>query len=163
MYKPNETNRINEIPMRDGSVKKARILDGHLFVCQGCCCGHVEKDFPPLPLDEFKQQWKARGIRRDFHLTVSGCLGPCTLANVVLILFHGHSVWLHSIQTEQDVTDIYDYIEQMLAADRYLDPPPHLAGRHFQRYVVDTVEGNGAMPQFPGDIYGPRNDDRVAV
>lgn len=42
---------------------------------------------PSLPLDEFKAQWKDRGIRRRFHLTVSGCLGPCTLANVVMIQF----------------------------------------------------------------------------
>ena len=41
------------------------------------------------PLDEFKRQWKERGIRRRFHLTISGCLGPCPLANVVLIQFHG--------------------------------------------------------------------------
>jgi hypothetical protein len=30
----------------------------------------------------------------------------------------------------------------MLLAERYLDPPPELAGRHFERYVVDTATPN---------------------
>ena len=42
-----------------------------------------------------------------FHLTISGCLGPCPLANVVLILFRGRSVWLHSINSPDDVDSIY--------------------------------------------------------
>jgi cobaltochelatase CobN len=100
----------------------------------------VDKGLPAVPLDEFKQQWKARGIRRRFHLTISGCLGPCPLANVVLIQFHGQSVWLHSVNNAADVTLIYDYVERMLAADAYLDPPPSLSSRHFQRYVVDTAD-----------------------
>jgi len=135
-----ETSPINEICRADGEVKKVRIQDGQLFVCHGCCCGRIEKGFPPLPVDEFKRQWKARGIRRRFHLTISGCLGPCTVANVVLVLFRGVSIWLHSIGSDQDVSDIYDYVERMLAAERYLDPPPSLAGRHFQRYLVDTAD-----------------------
>ena len=79
------------------SRKKIRVQDGHLFVCNGCCCGRTEKGFPALPLEEFKQQWKKRGFRRRFHLTISGCLGPCPLANVVLLQFRGRSMWFHSI------------------------------------------------------------------
>lgn len=120
--------------------KRIRVQDGHLFVCQGCCCGRVDKGFPPLPLDEFKRQWKQRGIRRRFHLTISGCLGPCSLANVILIQFLGRSVWLHSINNPEDVDLVYTYVEQMLVADAYLDPPAALAQRHFQRYLIDTAE-----------------------
>jgi len=134
-----ETSPINEVRRADGALKKIRVQDGQLFVCHGCCCGRAEKGFPALPLEELKRQWKARGIRRRFHLTISGCLGPCSLANVVLILFHGSSVWLHSIVSEQDVTEIFDYVEQMLVARRYLEPPPSLAQRHFQRYLVEST------------------------
>ena len=59
--------------------------------------------FPSLPLDRFKSEWKARGIRRRFHLTVGGCLGPCSMANVVLVQFHGESAWIHSISDPSDV------------------------------------------------------------
>mgnify|MGYP002625517315 CR=1 FL=1 len=110
-----------------------------MLVCNGCCCGRTEKGFPALPLDEFKTQWKVRGIRRRFHLTIAGCLGPCPLANVVLILFQGRSVWLHSINSPDDVDLIYDYVERMLLANAYLDPPEELIARHFPRYLVDSA------------------------
>ena len=130
---------IHQVQRADGVSKEIRVQDGHLFVCQGCCCGRTDKGFPALPLEEFKRQWKERGIRRRFHLTISGCLGPCPLANVVLIQFHGQSVWLQSINSPEDVTLIYDYVERMLRNDSYLDPPAALAGRHFQRHLFDTA------------------------
>jgi cobaltochelatase CobN len=133
-----EQSPLQQITRADGVTKEIRIQDGHLFVCQGCCCGRTDKGFPALPLDEFKCQWKERGIRRRFHLTISGCLGPCALANVVLIVFRGRSVWLHSINSSEDVSLIYSYVERMLLAENYLDPPAELAGRQFERYIVDT-------------------------
>ena len=123
----------------DGVSKQIRVQDGHLFVCNGCCCGRTEKGFPALPLEEFKQQWKKRGFRRRFHLTISGCLGPCPLANVVLLQFRGRSMWFHSINHAQDVDLIYDYVERMLQGETDLDVPGELAGRHFQRYLVDSI------------------------
>lgn len=132
-------SELRQVLRADGVSKEIRIHDGHMFVCYGCCCGRTEKGFPALPLDEFKRQWKERGIRRRFHLTVSGCLGPCALANVILIIFRGRSVWLHSINRPDDVDLIYGYIEQMLRADGYLDPPPELAARQFERYTTGAA------------------------
>lgn len=126
----------------DGAVKETRVLEGQLLVCNACCCGNSEKGFPALPVDEFKRQWKERGIRLRVHLTFSGCLGPCPLANVVLILFAGESIWLHSINTADHVTAIYDYLEAMLAAENYLPPQGLLAACHFSRYIFDTAAGN---------------------
>jgi cobaltochelatase CobN len=113
---------LRRITRADGAVSELRVQDGHLFVCNGCCCRRTEKGFPALPLDGFKRQWKERGIRRRFHLTISGCLGPGSLANVVLILFRGHSAWFHSINSPADVDLMYDYVERMLLAESYLDP-----------------------------------------
>lgn len=127
----------------DGASKEIRVQDGHLFVCNGCCCGRTEKGFPPLPLEEFKQQWKKRGFRRRVHLTVSGCLGPCPLANVVLLQFGGRSMWLHSINHVQDVDSIYNYVERLLQEDAELDLPRELADRRFQRYLGDSSNGDG--------------------
>ncbi len=50
---------------------------------------------------------------------------------------------LYSITSDQDVTDIYDYAEPMLRANSYLKPPVSLAGRHSQRYVIDTTNDSG--------------------
>jgi cobaltochelatase CobN len=135
---------LQQITREDGITKEIRLHDGHLFVCQGCCCGRIDKGFPALPLDEFKSQWKARGIRRRFHLTVSGCLGPCPLANVVMIVFRGQTLWLHSINHAEDVNAIYGYIEEMLRAEEFLEPPLNLARRRFERYVETSPEALGA-------------------
>lgn len=126
----------------DTAVKETRVLEGQLFVCNACCCGNVERGFPAVPLDEFKRQWKERGIRLRVHLTVTGCLGPCPLANVVLVLFEGESVWFHSINTPEHVTAIYDYMQAMLEAEKYLPPSGLLAACHFNRYIFDTAAGD---------------------
>lgn len=143
-----EVTPLLQVTREDGIAKEIRIQDGHLFVCQGCCCGHIEKGFPALPLEEFKRQWKERGIRRRFHLTISGCLGPCPLANVVLILFRGRSVWLHSINHPEDVDLIYGYVERMLIEESYVDPPSGLAERQFDRYLAEMA---GAGPCVAGE------------
>ena len=132
---------LRQITRADGVTREIRVQDGHLFVCNGCCCGRTDKGFPAVPLDEFKRQWKERGIRRRFHLTISGCLGPCPLANVVMILCRGRSAWFHSINNLADVSLLYDYVERMLLAESYLDPPPELAWRHFARYIDETSVG----------------------
>jgi cobaltochelatase CobN len=127
---------LHQVTRADGVVKEIRIQDGHLFVCNGCCCGRTDKGFPELSLEEFKRQWKKRGIRRRLHLTISGCLGPCPLANVVLLQFRGHSMWFHSINHPGDVNLIYEYVERMLLAESILDPPEGLVSRRFERYLA---------------------------
>jgi len=127
------------VTREDGVAKQIRVQDGHLFLCNGCCCGRTDKGFPALALKEFKQQWKKRGFRRRIHLTVSGCLGPCPLANVVLLQFHGRTMWFHSINHVRDVDLIYNYVEDMLLAENYLDPPEPLATRLFERYLFAST------------------------
>ena len=60
-----------------------RLVIGHLTVCQGCCCGNTENGRPPVPVDWLKKEWRARGLLKRVQLTISGCLGPCDLPNVV--------------------------------------------------------------------------------
>jgi hypothetical protein len=64
---------------------------------------------------------------------------------VVLVLFHGRSAWFHSMNSPADVALLYDYVERMLLAENYLDPPPELAERQFERYV-DAEEGQTLSP-----------------
>jgi Probable cobalt transporter subunit (CbtA) len=95
-------------------------LQRHPKNCERACQGGA---FRTLRIGNDKRQWKERGIRRRFHLTISGCLGPCPLANVVLVVFRGHATWFHSINNSEDVGCLYRYVERMLLADSYLSPP----------------------------------------
>ncbi len=105
---------------------------GHLFVCaDGCCCGRTADGFSPVPRERFHAEWERRNLRNRVHLTIGGCLGPCALANVVMLLFDGRQAFFHSIDDEAPVLALYDWIERLLAADAWLPPPPSLAERHF--------------------------------
>ncbi len=115
----------------DGKMVNVARRQGQLFVCTGCCCGHTERGHAPVPTELYHNEWERRKLRNRVHLTIGGCLGPCALANVVMLLFDGRALYFHSMNREDLVLALYDYIEQMLAADTYLPPPPALAPLHF--------------------------------
>ena len=60
------------------------------------------------------------------------------MANVVLISIFGRALWLHSIQSDAQVSAIYDYIERMLGERSFIPPGGELARLTFQRYVSET-------------------------
>ena len=76
-----------------------------------------------MPAELFHNEWERRRLRNTVHLTIGGCLGPCALANVVELVFAGRTVFFQSVDTEEIVIAIYDYIEQLVAAETYLPPP----------------------------------------
>ena len=132
-------NNLIDIPTPGGEIKEIRHQEGHILVCEGCCCGNTQKGFPAVPLQAWKSEWKARGIRKRVHLTIAGCLGPCPLANVVLVIFRGSCVWLQAIDSPRQVKQVYDYVESMMSAGRYLPVPMNLEKFHFTRYDFDTA------------------------
>lgn len=122
----------NVVTRPDGRrVHVARAL-GQLFVCaDGCCCGRVQDGYPPVPRELYHAEWERRGLRNRVHLTIGGCLGPCALANVVMLLFDGRQAWFHSISTGAQVLALYDWIDGLVRAGVWLDPPPGLARFQF--------------------------------
>ncbi len=128
MYSP----KRNIVRRPDGLRVNVARFRGQLFVCaSGCCCGRTEDGFQPVPADVYHEEWERRRLRNFVHLTIGGCLGPCALANVVLLLFDAQSLWFHSLGSPQQVWALYDYIEAMLEADGVLPVPPALAAYQF--------------------------------
>ena len=124
--------RRNIVVRPDGRRVNVARFRGQLFVCaSGCCCGRTEDGFAPVPAETFHREWERRGLRNVVHLTIGGCLGPCALANVVLLLFDGQAQWFHSVDSEPLARALYDHIERMLEADRGLPPLPALAPYQF--------------------------------
>jgi nitrile hydratase accessory protein len=125
--RPNSPAR-NIVWRADGAPINVFRRPGQLFVCAtGCCCGHTERGHASVPAELYHQEWSRRRIRHKVHLSLGGCLGPCALSNVALLLYDGHQVWFHSIVGDEQVLAIFDYIETMVRAGRYLPPPPALA------------------------------------
>ena len=124
----------------------------HLSYCfTGCCCGRTERGYAAVPVDTFKDEWLRRKLRNVVHLTKAGCLGPCALANVASLVFDGRAVWFHSVNTPWHVRLIYDYIETMVRADRFVAPPSELTEYVFNYYDWDVrprlEPSPGAAPQ----------------
>jgi len=63
----------------------------------------VNRGFAPVPTELYHNEWERRKLRTKVHLSLGGCLGPCALANVALLLYAGREVWFHSIATEAQV------------------------------------------------------------
>ncbi len=129
----------NIVTRADGKLVNVNRQMGQLFVCRyGCCCGRVEDGQPEGHYDLYHEEWERRRIRNQVHLNMGGCLGPCPLANVNMLLFEGTTTFFHSMNTEQRIVDLYDYIESMIAAGRYLPPPAAL-----RDYVFSAVRADG--------------------
>jgi cobaltochelatase CobN len=125
------------VTIEDGSRVNVVSQRGQLFVCElGCCCGRTERDFAPVSHDLYHTEWERRRLRNKVHLTFTACLGPCALANVVLLFFDGQPVWFHSLNSEDLVLALYDYLEDMLRAARYLPPPALLANYTFAGFAL---------------------------
>jgi cobaltochelatase CobN len=130
----------------------------HLSYCfTGCCCGRTDRGYSAVPVDVYKDEWTRRKIRNAVHLTKGGCLGPCVLANVASLVFDGRAVWFHSMNSAWQVRQIFDYIDSMLAADRFLKPPAELSEYVFNYYDWDVRERakiEDAAPRHPQQATG---------
>src|ERR1700745_596871 len=85
---------------------KRRVI-AQVFVCQGCCCGQVERGRPEVPVGWLKQEWRKRGVLKRVQLSVSGCLGPCDVPNVVAIVTQTKTVWLGNISRRDQYQSLY--------------------------------------------------------
>ena len=123
----------------DGRVVDLLQRRAHIAYCfSGCCCGKTERGHAPVPASTFKDEWVRRNLRKVVHLTRAACLGPCELANVASLMFDGHAAWFHSVNGATEVRGIFDYVEMMLAADRFLSPPAQLSHLTFNFYDWDA-------------------------
>jgi hypothetical protein len=87
---------------------KRRVI-AQVFVCEGCCCGQVERGRPPVPAEWLKQEWRKRGLLKRVQLTISGCLGPCDVPNVVAVVTQGKTVWLGNISRRDQYQSLLDW------------------------------------------------------
>jgi cobaltochelatase CobN len=88
---------INESQYSPTHLETKRIVIGHVMVCSGCCCGAVNRGKPEVPVEWLKREWRSRGLLKNIQLTITGCLGPCDLPNVVKISGQGIDIWIGNI------------------------------------------------------------------
>ena len=81
--------------------------EGALVVIhKGCCCGRTDRGNPAVPVEFYEEIHGRRGIRKHVQLTMSSCIGPCPMLDVVQVVFDGRPVWFQSInaRTKSSIT-----------------------------------------------------------
>jgi len=151
----------NMVQRLDGRMVNAGRKRGMLMVCAtGCCCGITERGFAPVPRGLYHNEWERRKLRNKVHLNQGGCLGPCPLANVAMLLLDGRPYWFHSLNDDALIVVLYDYIEALLDAERHIAPPPLLAPHLFNGFAWEAATDNQPFAAAQGRR--PMTDDRGA-
>lgn len=105
-----------------------------LAFCLGCCCGRTDRGRPELPVDRLKAAWAAGKLNRAVQLTISGCLGPCDLTNVALLLTPGGQVWLGKLAGDEQYDALIGWAEACRAAGELVPLPAVFDAHRFDRW-----------------------------
>ena len=100
-----------------------RMVIGHVVMCRGCCCGDTVKGKPEIPVEWLKHEWKQRGLLKHIQLTISGCLGPCDLCNVVTIADSAVRIWLGGLCEHRHYMALLEWALESKASGRLLPLP----------------------------------------
>ncbi len=122
--------------LRPASLPIKRPMLAQINICQGCCCGQTKKGHLEVPVDWLKREWKVRGLLKRVHLTISGCLGPCDVPNVVMIASADGTQWLGNLTQQRHYAMLADWAEQSKNWGVLL-PLPQL----FDAHILDALTG----------------------
>ena len=78
---------------------------------------------PPVPVEWLKKEWRSRGLLKRVQLTISGCLGPCDLPNVVTISNENGTQWFGEITEFEQYRDLVDWAARSRDAGALLPLP----------------------------------------
>ena len=116
-----------------------RLALAQLVFCQGCCCGRTDRGRPELPVEQLKQIWKDEKLNRTVQLTISGCLGPCDLPNVALVILPEGNVWLGGMEGSEVYERLVVWARSCHAVGETLPLPEELAPLRFDRFQTEEV------------------------
>ena len=80
-----------------------------VIVCKGCCCGNLEKGYDDVPKEFLERVWEENNLGEIAQLTISGCLGACSMRNVVLLKSEDGMTWLGGFSEEQDYESLFNW------------------------------------------------------
>lgn len=104
------------------------------MLCKGCCCGRTDRGLPEVPVERIKAVWKAEKLNRGVQLTISGCLGPCDLPNVAVLVTATGTQWYGLIDGDAHYDALIAWARACVAGGANLPPPDLLARHRFDRF-----------------------------
>ncbi len=113
-----------------------RVALGQLLLCKGCCCGQTGRGLPEVPVERIKAAWKSDRLNRTIQLTISGCLGPCDVPNVALVLTPERAEWLGLIAGDDAYDQLIEWARGCSAAGAVLPLPEAFAENRLERFAT---------------------------
>lgn len=126
------------------SLETKRRKLAQVIVCDGCCCGRTEKGRPRIPLERLKSEWKARKLLGTVQLTISGCLGPCDLANVVGVQTASSNLYLGGLTTDLEYEALLEWATRCTQSQQLEPLPGLLSDRQFEQFRIPE---SGRIPK----------------
>lgn len=105
-----------------------------VLLCKGCCCGRTDRGLPEVPVERIKAAWKAEKLNRAVQLTISGCLGPCDLPNVAVVVSDRGTEWYGRLDGDAPYDALLAWARACLATGTALSPPEGWAAHRFERF-----------------------------
>ncbi len=127
-----ETNPSETLQSVERATKRKSLMQ--VLVCIGCCCGRPDRGKPEVPVDWLKAQWKQARLNPYIQLTISGCLGPCDLPNVVAVLTPTGQQWIGQLTSHEDYEALLHWGRACHASRRVEPLPDALMLRTFNRF-----------------------------
>jgi cobaltochelatase CobN len=121
-------------PEAEYPLKTKRMVIGQITMCSGCCCGAVNRGKPEVPVEWLKQEWRSRGLLKNIQLTISCCLGPCDLPNVVKISAASVEIWLGNINRAEQYMSLVEWAERSKTAGNFIPLPDHFDQLRFDPF-----------------------------
>lgn len=120
-------------------VKTKRHVLAQVVVCKGCCCGRTDKGRPSLPEERLKTTWKKERLLKTIQLTVSGCLGPCDVANVVQIVTPDGIEWYGRLDEGAHYDALIEWARACHVAQSLLPRPFPLETHRFDGFIKGST------------------------
>jgi hypothetical protein len=127
---------VQVMKAQDCPLKTKRLVVGQITICRGCCCGNTERGLPEAPVEWLKSEWRKRGLLKRVQLTISGCVGPCDVPNVVVITGPQSEVWLGNISMFEEYRNLLEWAVRCRDAGELLTLPEEFKGRRISPFCL---------------------------
>jgi len=90
-------------------------------------------------VERIKAAWKSGRLNRTIQLTISGCVGPCDVANVAVVVDSTGTAWYGGLETHHYDT-LLRWAEACHAASTLLEVPAELQPHRFDWFVSEPQD-----------------------
>jgi cobaltochelatase CobN len=93
-----------------------------------------------------KSEWRRRGLLKRIQLTISGCVGPCDVPNVVVITTASGVEWLGNVVKFDEYRSLLEWAVQCRDRGEMFTLPREFHERRISPFVPVALSNRPAEP-----------------